>query len=194
MIVIFILIWVLTAINPVDWKDWIIENIFLVLFIGILAVLYRTFAFSNTSYLLITVFFTLHAIGAHYAYRDTPVDDLFKQIFNTKRGGYDRIVHLAFGLLIAYPIREAVIRLMKLRKIWLYAVTFATILASIALFEIIEMWVALLMSPQLAAKYLGLKGDPLDTQKDMNMALLGVLLAIGLMTFLSYLRNRKKAS
>ncbi|HEY0828768.1 MAG TPA: DUF2238 domain-containing protein [Bacilli bacterium] len=194
MIIILTLIWVLTSIHPADRRDWILESSFVVLFIVILSFLYRTFAFSNTSYLLITVFFILHVIGAHYAYQDTPVDDLFKHIFNTKRGFYDRIVHFAFGLLIAYPIREAIVRIMELKKYWLYVVTFITILASISLFEIIEMWVALMISPQLAAKYLGLQGDPLDTQKDMFMALVGVLLAIGLMTFFSYLRNRKKAS
>lgn len=194
MITMFVLVWVLMAIHPVDWKDWILENVLLVLFIVALAFLYRTFPFSNVSYLLITVFFTLHAIGAHYAYQHTPVDVWFKNIFHTDRGVYDRIVHLAFGLLIAYPIQETTVRIMKLRSVWSYAVIFSVVMASTALFEIGEMWVVLLTDPQLAAEYLGLQGDPLDTQKDMNMALLGAFLAIGIMSCFRYLRHLKQRS
>lgn len=191
MIAVFVIVWVITAINPVDWKDWLLENILPVLLIGALAFLYRAFPFNNVSYLLITVFLILHAIGAHYTYQHTPVDDLIKQIFHTKRGFYDRIVHMAFGLLLAYPMREVAIRAMKLRSIWPYVVTCAVLLASSAFFEIIEMGVSLLAKSQLGAKYLGLQGDPLDTQKDMLMALIGALLSVGLMGWYRYLRHRK---
>jgi putative membrane protein len=189
MIIVFILVWGLLAINPVDRIDWLLENALLIIFIAALAILYRTFALSNIAYLLITLFFILHAIGAHYTYQNTPVDVWIKKIFLTKRAIYDRIVHFSFGLFIAYPILETVVRVMKLRNVWSYAVTFAVILASSALFEIVEMLVALLAGP-LGEEYLGLQGDPLDTQKDMAMTLIGSLLFIGLISWLSYLQHR----
>lgn len=192
MIAVFVIVWVITAINPQDWKDWLLESILPVLLIGALAFLYRTFPFNNVSYLLITVFLILHVIGAHYSYQDTPVDDLIKRIFHTKRGFYDRIVHLAFGLLLAYPMREIAVRAMKLRSVWSYVVTCAVLLACSAFFEIIEMVVSLLAKSQLGAKYLGLQGDPLDTQKDMSMALIGALLSVGLIGWYRYLRHRRK--
>jgi putative membrane protein len=39
IVAVFVFIWVLTAIHPVDWKDWLIENILLALLIGALALL-----------------------------------------------------------------------------------------------------------------------------------------------------------
>ncbi|QGQ98984.1 DUF2238 domain-containing protein [Paenibacillus psychroresistens] len=193
MIIVFMFIWVLTAIHPVDLKDWIVENVPLILFIGGLAFLYRTFAFSNLSYLLIMVFLVLHAIGAHYAYQHSPIDSWFKTVFHTKRGVYDRIVHLAFGLLIVYPTMEITVRIMKLRSVWSYVVTFGLIMASAAFFEIAEMLVVtLLANPKLAAKYLGFQGDPMDTQKDMLMAMIGAILAIGVIGFLQYRRSCKR--
>jgi putative membrane protein len=182
MITVFVLVWGVLAIRPVDWKDWLLENALLLLFVGMLAFLYRTFAFSNISYLLITLFFILHAIGAHYTYQHTPLDVWIKNIFHTKRAIYDRIVHFAFGLLIAFPILETVVRIMKLRSVWSYAVTFAALLAASALFEIVEMLVALLAG-SLGEEYLGLQGDPLDTQKDMAMTVIASFLSIGLISW-----------
>lgn len=190
MIIGFVVIWILLAFRPVDRKDWLLENGVLVLFIGALAILYRKFRFSNFSYLLILIFFTLHAVGAHYAYQNTPIDVWAKQIFHAKRGIYDRIVHLSFGLLIAYPIREVARRVMKLKNFWTYPVAFFVILGSSAFFEIAEMWVVQLADPKLAAQYLGLQGDPFDTQKDMTMTLVGVLLASLWMALVEYFRSR----
>ncbi|MEX2104929.1 MAG: DUF2238 domain-containing protein [Bacilli bacterium] len=193
MIIAFLIVWVLTAINPVDRKDWMLENGLLFAAIGVLALLYRTFKFNNISYLFITIFLIMHAIGAHYAYKTTPLDDWFKQVFHTKRGIYDRIVHFGFGLLIAYPVREIAFRIIGLRKVWLYFVIFITILASHALFEIGELCVALIADPKLAAKYLGLQGDPLDTMKDMSMNLIGAILSISLMIWFRYMKHRRRA-
>jgi putative membrane protein len=52
------------------------------------------------------------------------------------------------------------------------------------LFEVLESWVAQIVSPELGAAYLGTQGDEWDAQKDMTMAISGVLIAMGL-TYLS---------
>jgi putative membrane protein len=191
MIAVFVIVWVWLAINPIDRGDWLLENVLLILFIGVLAFLYRTFALTNFSYLLLTLFFLLHAIGAHYTYQGTPLDNWFKQNFHTKRAFYDRIVHFAFGLLVAYPFWEVAIRAMKLRSVWSYVATFTVIMTFSALFEIIEMVVALIAG-SLGEEYIGLQGDPLDTQKDMAMTLIASLLSIGLIIWFSSIKLAKK--
>jgi putative membrane protein len=191
MIAVFVLVWILLAIKPIDRQDWLVENALLVLFIGVLAFMYRKFAFSNVSYLLITLFFILHAVGAHYAYKSTPLDFWAKNTFHFKRGVYDRVVHLSFGLLIAAPVLEMAVRLLKLRKVWAYTVTFTVLMAFSALYEIGEFLVGAISNPQLAANYMGLQDDPLDTQKDMFLVLIGFLLFLGLKGAISLLRHRK---
>ncbi len=191
MIAVFVIVWVWLAINPIDRGDWLLENALLILFIGVLAFLYRTFTLTNFSYLLLTLFFLLHAIGAHYTYQDTPLDNWFKQNFHTKRAFYDRIVHFTFGLLVAYPFWEVAIRAMKLRSVWSYVATFTVIMTFSALFEIIEMVVALIAG-SLGEEYIGLQGDPLDTQKDMAMTLIASLLSIGLINWFSSIKLAKK--
>lgn len=186
-----LLIWILLFIRPVDWMDWLLENALPVIFIVTIALLYRKFTFNNVSYLLMVIYLALHLTGAHYAYESAPIDFWYRQTFHTQHGVSDRIVHFAFGCLLAYPIQELLVRTLKLGSLGSYITTFAIIMACSAIFEIMEMVVGQIANPQLAEKYLGLQGDPLDSQKDMVMALIGVLLALGWLLFFRYNRYKK---
>ena len=84
------------------------ENILAIALILTLVVTYRTFPFSHLSYVLITIFMTLHAIGAHYTYSEVPLGFWLKDVLGLRRNHFDRLVHFAFGLLLAYPISGAV--------------------------------------------------------------------------------------
>ncbi|GFN33467.1 DUF2238 domain-containing protein [Paenibacillus xylaniclasticus] len=193
IIVLFAIWWIWMAIKPHEWKVWAVENVLLLAFVILLVCLYRVFPLSNLSYLLIAVFLAMHAYGGHYSYQDTPVDQWLKHTLHIKRGFYDRIVHFAFGLLMAFPVREAVLYELKLIRTRQYVVTFAFIVAASGLFELLEMWAAYLFNKKLAAKYIGLEGDPFDSQKDMTMTLFGVLIAIGLFYWIRHVQNNKKA-
>ncbi|MGO4109908.1 DUF2238 domain-containing protein [Paenibacillus sp. YAF4_2] len=193
IIAVFIVFWIIMAIRPSDWKIWAVENSLLLAFIIVLAIVYRKFPQSNLSYLLIAIFLTMHAYAAHYTYQNTPIDEWLKQAFHIKRGFYDRIVHFAFGLLIAFPVREAVQYFLKLRKKWPpYIVTFTMIMTASALYELLEMWSAYLFNRKMAAQYIGLQGDPFDSQKDMTCALFGVLLAIVIFLILHKTLNKSR--
>lgn len=168
------------AIRPLDWKVWLVENTLLVSGIILLVWTYRILPLTNVSYILIAAFLAMHAYGGHFSYQFTPVDDWMKKILHTDRGYYDRIVHFAFGLFIAFPVREAVLYVLKMRHAGQYVVTFAFIVAASGLFELLEMWAAVLFDPKLAAKYIGMQGDVFDSHKDMTMSLIGVVLALGL--------------
>lgn len=176
----FTIFWVCMAIRPLDWRVWLVENALLVSAIVLLVWMYRVLPLTNLSYMLIAVFLALHAYGGHFTYNLTPVDEWLKQVFHLNRGIYDRLVHMAFGLFLAFPVREAVLFLLKLRHAGQYVVTFAIIVAAGGLFELLEMWAAVWFDPKMAAKYIGMQGDIFDSHKDMTMSLIGVVLALAI--------------
>lgn len=175
---VYALVWVITAIQPDDWPTWALENLLVVLFIGILAVTYRRFVFSNASYLLITVFLVFHAVGAHTGYAHSPAGNWLKAAFGLARNPYDRVVHCAFGLLLAYPVRELMIRTGGVRAGAASWLAICLILAVSTFFEVIEAIVSERISPGAGPAWLGAQGDEWDAQFDMAVALLGAMAAM----------------
>ena len=89
--------------KPLYPRDWLLENLLVFFYAALLIVTYRWFRFSNLSYALFTLFISLHLLGAHYTYSETPFGFWLQDWFGFERNHYDRIVHFCFGLLIAYP-------------------------------------------------------------------------------------------
>lgn len=172
----YLLFWIWMAISPVDRGDWLLENILAVTAVAVLIVTARRFQFSDLSYVLITVFLTVHAVGAHYTYAKVPFGFWLQDFVNAGRNPFDRLVHLSYGLLLAYPIREVLVRLVGVRGAWSYVLPVSATLAQSALFELIEAVAATMVSPELGAAYLGTQGDEWDAQKDMAAALTGAIL------------------
>ncbi len=73
MILWLLLLWMLTAIAPFDRRDWLLENLLVFVYAILLIITYRRFTFSNVSYALFVVFLSLHLVGAHYTYAETPL-------------------------------------------------------------------------------------------------------------------------
>jgi putative membrane protein len=189
MLLWLVLLWVITAIDPRYPRDWLLENL-LVFFYGfLLLVTYRRFAFSNLSYALFTVFLSLHLIGAHYTYAETPPGFWIQELFDLQRNHYDRIVHFSFGLLIAYPFRELLLRAAGLRVSWSYLLSVTVVLAFSNFYEIIEAITAEVVSPDLGTAYLGTQGDIWDAQKDAFVAFIGSIIAMTI----TWLRVRNAA-
>lgn len=181
--------WVITAISPADRMDWLLENLLVFVYAGLLVVTYRRYRFSNLSYVLFAVFMTLHLIGAHYTYAETPFGDWMQAAFDLQRNHYDRLVHFAYGLLIAYPFWEVLTRTAGLRTRWSYFLTVNVVLAFSAFFEILEGWIAIIVSPDLGNAYLGTQGDEWDAQRDMFLAFSGAAIAM----FVTWLVQRKSS-
>ncbi|WP_261304923.1 DUF2238 domain-containing protein [Paenibacillus andongensis] len=178
MIVMYVGIWIWLAVAPYSRYDWVLENLLIwAALIGLVS-MYRFFSFSNLSYVWIALFLVLHTIGAHYSYNENWVDVWMKLIFHSQRDNYDRLVHFSFGLLLAYPIREAMSAWTRLSSKWLYVITCVIVLAMGAFYELIEMWVALLVAPEIGTLFLGTQGDPWDTHHDMELALYGAVIAM----------------
>ena len=173
-----IALWVITAIEPFDRRDWLLENLLVFIYAALLIVSYRRFAFSNLSYGLFGLFLSLHLVGAHYSYAETPVGFWLQEAFDQSRNHYDRIVHFLFGLLIAYPFRELLTRAAGVKQEWSYLMVVVTVLGFSGFYEPLEGIVAVLVSPELGAAYLGTQGDEWDAQKDTALAFGGAVSAM----------------
>ena len=160
--------------------DWWLEN--LVVFAaaaGVALAWRRGFVLSDRSLLLLALLGALHAYGAHYTYSETPLGNALRDAFGLARNPYDRLVHFAFGLLLATPLREVALRAVGARGIWSFLVALAGALAISASYELVESWAARLVAPELGTAYLGTQGDPWDAQKDMSAAFAGAALVLG---------------
>jgi len=185
--------WIALAIEPLDRHDWLLENALLALAVVLLVATYRRFPLSRISYTLILVFLCLHTLGAHYTYAEVPYDGwwaslsgvTFNALVGWERNNFDRIVHFSYGLLLAYPIRELFLRVAGVRGFWGYFLPLDLTMSTSMLFELIEWLVAEAFGGELGVAYLGTQGDVWDAHKDMALASLGALIAMGATAFLN---------
>jgi putative membrane protein len=189
LVTIYMVMWAAMAISPVDRMDWLLENLLVFVFCGAAISSVNRFQLSDLSYLLLFVFMTLHAIGAHYTYGQVPVGYWIRDQFGWNRNDFDRIAHFSYGLLFAYPIREVFLRTSDIRGFWSFFLPVDVILATSAFFELLEAWIAQIVKPELANQYLGSQGDYFDAQNDMASALMGAILA---MSFLAWKKHRDR--
>ncbi len=171
-------LWIGLAIAPRYRADWLLENLLVFAFAGVLVATHRRFAFSNFSWLLIALFLALHAVGAHSTYSETPIGAWLQHALGWSRNHYDRIVHFAFGFLLTYPMREIALRALRPRPLWGWLLPFLAALSASCAYELIEAWVAWIVSPELGTAYLGTQGDEWDAQRDMTCAFAGALVAL----------------
>jgi len=190
LLISFVVIWIILAFNVLYRSDWFLENYLTVPFVIILAISYRWFKLSKTSYGLIFAYMVLHIIGSHYTYSEVPFGFWMQSFFELSRNHYDRIVHFAFGLLLAYPLKEAFIGITRVNKFLAYYLPVEFVLAFSCIYEIIEWGVAIVFGGDLGVAYLGSQGDIWDSQKDMALAGLGSLIA---MMFNFIFRKREKS-
>lgn len=180
--VLFLIEWILLAIEPRHRSDWLLENVLVGVAIVALVLAYRPFPLSRISYLLIFLFLGLHTVGAHYTYSEVPYREWLQQLGITLdedgRNHFDRLVHFCYGLLLAYPIREMFIRIATVRGFWGYFLPLDLTMSTSMLYELIEWGAAEIFGGDLGIAYLGTQGDVWDAQKDMALASLGALLAM----------------
>jgi putative membrane protein len=170
-----------TAYEPADRQFWLLSSILPGALVLVLLGTHRSIPLSLASYVLITLFLTLHTIGVHYTYAQVPAGAWLEQALPVGRNHYDRVVHFCFGVMLTYPIEELFRLTAALRGWLLYYLPVMTVLGLSGLWEIIESWVARMVHPELGITYLGSQGDVWDAQKDMAAALYGSLLCMVLL-------------
>jgi putative membrane protein len=188
---IFLIVWIWAAINPITREGWLNENY--VVFIGVpfLIFLIRYFKLSNLSVTFITIFMVLHVIASHYTYLKVPFGFYIQNILGVERNMYDRFMHLLFGALMIFPIREAFMKLSKSKGFWTYYLPFDMILACSAFFEILELCVVLFIRPEATASFMGFQNDFWDATKDMLNAFIGALVTISIIFIINISRHRQ---
>lgn len=135
------------------------------------------------------LFLMLHAVAARWIYSFVPYDDWCtaffgrsaSEVFGWQRNHFDRLVHLASGVLFVCPIMEVFQRYsgMTARVAAIQSVTM--VLAIGAVYEIAEWQLAVTMSPANAEAYNGQQGDVWDPQADLALAGLGAIAVAGLL-------------
>lgn len=173
----YIVIWGLLAIAPRYRDDWLLENI--LVFIGVPLVIYldRRFSFSPLAALCLFIFLSLHAVGSHYTYSETPLFTLLSTISHLERNHFDRIVHFLFGFLLFVPLLDLFRHLAASARLRL-VVTVLVLFCSSGIYEILEWLASEITHPELGIAFLGTQGDVWDAQKDMVLAHIGSLLAL----------------
>lgn len=184
LLAVYLVLFSVLAINPVDRSTWFVENLTVWIILAVVIGLYaRGIRFSSTAYVLMSVLVYLHTIGGHWTFALVPFDWV-TDFFGFERNHYDRIAHFSVGL-YAFPIAE-----------WLWEkrsrITGGPFVASAFLlftypvfaiatvamgYELIEWVYAALAAPEAGAAYLGSQGDIWDAQKDMLADTLGALVA-----------------
>ncbi len=178
--VLFLLYLSYTGLTTPDLKNWALENTLTLSLAIFLVAFYSIFRFSDLSYTLIFLFLLLHMYGSQYQYADNPFGEWLKEQYNLERNHYDRLVHLGFGLLLAYPLHEVLSNGLKVRRFFSYLLPMEIILSLSALYELIEWAVADLIyeEQQQGMDFLGMQSDIWDAQKDMGLALGGAFIAM----------------
>lgn len=185
---VLLVVWAALAIAPRHRDDWLLENLLVFAFVPLLVFTFGKFRLSNVSYTLVFVFLCLHLVGAHYTYSEVPLD---WQAWGFERNHFDRVVHLAFGLLLAYPVREVFMRIAQAKGFWSYYLPLDVTLAFSAVYEIIEWLTAIIVAPELGAAFLGSQGDPFDAVKDMALAGLGATLTMLIVAAINWRYNHR---
>ena len=117
--------------------------------------------------------------------RENATRDLVERFLPSLAQSLRSFAHGAFGFLLAFPIRELLLRFSGIRRgIWSLALPVAIILAVSGCFEIVESVVAQIVAPGKGVDWLGGQGDEWDAQNDIVSALVGSLLMMGVVAAL----------
>ena len=182
----FAILWVALALAPVSRSDWMLENVMTLVGVALLVVFWRARTLSQTSVTLALVFLALHAVGAHYTYSLVPYDDWSRSLFSrsiteitgAQRNEYDRLVHFSFGLLLATPCHEWLVRSGRAPRRAAWWITLLIAMSASHVYELIEWGAAEIFGGELGAAYVGTQGDEWDAQKDMALATLGTFVGV----------------
>ncbi|WP_351123027.1 DUF2238 domain-containing protein [Shewanella sp. T24-MNA-CIBAN-0130] len=132
-------------------------------------------------------------MGSYYTYSNVPYDAFLTSYFNFSlneymgwtRNNFDRLIHLLYGLLLAYPIRELYCRIAGMKGFWSYLAPLNLIMATSMLYELVEWGAAEAFGGDIGMAYLGTQGDIWDAHKDMALASLGALIAMAITLYIN---------
>ncbi|MEB3865209.1 DUF2238 domain-containing protein [Acinetobacter sp. IK31] len=176
---------ILSGIQPLEFEAYLLHQVGTVFMLVLLFIIFKKIGLDFLSFSLYLLFLLIHIIGAHYLYSYVPYNDWIQQIFHFNldqymgwsRNMYDRLVHLAYGVLL-YPLIYRVFQvwLPTARPFTLFLLVIQFVMASSVFYELIEWAIAIGLSPEEAENYNGQQGDMWDAHKDMLLATIGAII------------------
>jgi Predicted membrane protein len=191
MMAVYIIVFIILSIRPVNILEWWYESIVPIMAILLLSFFYKNNRLSNTAYFCILTVLVLHAVGSHYTYTACPVGIWISRFLGTHRNDFDRLVNFSFGLLISIPVLESIYQRIRIRYIGACILAVVIILAAAALYEMLEMFSAMILSTGFREVFLAFQGDSWDPQKDMVFATLGSVISMSTCIILRLNKNHK---
>jgi len=176
---------VISGIQPLEFEAYLLHQAGTVFMLILLFVIFKKIGLDFLSFTFYLLFLLIHIIGAHYLYSYVPYNDWIQQVFHFNldqymgwsRNMYDRLVHLAYGILL-YPLIYRVFQvwLPSAKPFSLFLLVVQFVMASSVLYELIEWAIAIGLSPEEAENYNGQQGDMWDAHKDMLLATIGAII------------------
>lgn len=179
LIAIFLLFWIVLAIDPVHRGIWALENVLVVAVFPVVLWLDKRYVFSNWTFFSLTVFVILHLFAANLTYNTMVYFTWFTDWFGWKRNYYDQVIHFLFGLMVFMSFFEIFYHQGYSRRLS-YLVAFLFISAIGSWYEALE-WLsmeAFCPLSELECFNAITQNDIWDTQKDMAYAVIGALIAM----------------
>ncbi|RXJ99819.1 hypothetical protein CRV02_10650 [Arcobacter sp. CECT 8989] len=174
---IYILIWIILAINPKYPEDWFLENILVFLLFPFVLWSDIKYKFTLLSIFFLLIFASLHSLGAHFTYAQMEYFNVITQLFGFERNHFDRVVHFLFGLLVFRSLFEIVVIYSNSLKSALFF-SFSLVVCIATIYELVEWFAAFTFYPELGMAFLGIQGDIWDAHKDTLLACIGALINI----------------
>ena len=198
LLIIVIVIAGCSLINPIYPHEQLLQQAGTVLLLAVMVVDIFRGRFSLLAYGCIALFTIVHIIGARYIYSYVPYQEWFSTINldlnslfgTTKRNGYDRFVHFAFGFVMLPVLYELVEHKLK-RPLVSLLMAWLMIQFGSLIYELFEWSLTIFLSPTDANNYNGQQGDMWDAQKDMALALLGSTITSLFYTFYIKIKRNK---
>lgn len=185
----FLFVWIDSFVATTDIANWLLENLLVIIFLGFFLYSWKKYQFSDLSLLLICLYLCLHVYGSKHTYAENPFGFWLQDQMDWSRNHYDRIVHFSFGFLLAYPMRELLLKWFKFPRWVAWLLPIEVTLSISGFYELIEWGVADVFFPEQGAAYLGTQGDVWDAQKDIFLAFLGAILATSLVSSIKRIGN-----
>jgi putative membrane protein len=176
---------VIASIQPLELFSYVLHQVGTAFMLLVLLICFKKIGLTYFSFALYLLFLLIHIIGAHYLYSYVPYNEWIKQLFNFDlnqamgwtRNMYDRLVHIAFGLLLYpffYRLLQVWLPTLKPRVLFLLVIQF--VITTSLVYEWIEWWIAIGLSPEEAENYNGQQGDIWDAHKDILLATIGAII------------------
>lgn len=178
---------IIASIKPLHYTSYILHQVGTFIMLGALWYLNKKIRISNLAFIGYIAFLIIHVFAAHYLYSYMPYNEWLIKVFHFdlnalfgfKRNMFDRVVHFGYGFLL-YPL------IFEVLKIWLkplnqsikiHVIAIGFVMASSMVYELIEWWIAIGLSPEAAENYNGQQGDIWDAHTDMFLASVGSVIA-----------------